>query len=193
MPCQNIACFAYIIIGWNLFMRVFVAINVPKEAHAAIGKAAEPLNDALGVKMLPPGNWHFTLRFIGEIDGKKVPEIEKALSNVKFTHFSVKLSGAGAYPSAKYPRAIWIGGDAPGAVGLAAKVEEALKPFNFQPEKFSVHLTVARSKSAGDIHDFLEKTNDVCGFEVRSFALMKSTLMAQGAKYEVLREFGANE
>ncbi|MCX6769564.1 MAG: RNA 2',3'-cyclic phosphodiesterase [Candidatus Micrarchaeota archaeon] len=174
-------------------MRLFVAVVAPQEAHAKIEKAALPLQGALGVKVLPPDNWHLTLKFLGEVPDGKVKEIEAALATVRFSPFTVSLSGAGAYPNENFPRAIWVGGKSEGAEELAKKVEEALAPLGLPADdkKFSVHLTVARSKSAGDIYDFLQKTRKVCEWEARSFTLMRSALLPQGAKYEALKEYAA--
>jgi len=112
---------------------------------------------------------------------------------VLFAPFTVRLSGAGAYPSEHFPRAIFIGGESKGAEALAAEIERVLSPFGLKKEKFSVHLTVARSKGAGDIEEFVRNVGDVGEFEVRSFCLMKSRLLPQGASYEVLREYPAQE
>ena len=174
-------------------MRLFAAIPVPPELHASIAAAAEPLRDCLGVKLLPPGHYHLTLRFIGEAGGQGADGIAQALSGVKFSPFPVRLFGAGAYPNTHFPRAIFIGGESKGAENLAADVEKALLPFGLRSERFSVHVTVARSKGAGDIHEFLQKTREVGQFEARSFALMKSRLLPQGSSYEVLREYAAEQ
>jgi len=171
-------------------MRVFTAINAPAGAREAIGKAASCLDGALGARMVSKENYHFTLKFVGEADAAGVRRIEEALAEVKFSPFVVKLRGAGAYPSAQVPRAIWIGGESQGAAELASKAGRALSFLNLPEEKFSLHLTVARSKGVADIEEFL-KISDVCSFEASSFSLMKSTLGAQGAIYEVLREFPA--
>jgi 2'-5' RNA ligase len=171
-------------------MRVFAAILAPEQAREAIAKAAACLDGSLGARLIEPKNYHFTLKFIGEADSERARQIEEALARVKFAPFSVRLAGAGAFPSAQVPRAIWLGGESQGASELAAKVEDALSFLNLRKEKFALHLTVARSKGVADIDEFM-KTGEVCGFEVRSFALMKSTLAAHGAVYEVLREFPA--
>lgn len=174
-------------------MRLFVAIQVSASLHPAISRAAGHLKDCMGVRLLPPGSWHLTLCFIGHASEEKAKEIEKALSAVQFAPFAVHLSGAGAYPNTHFPRAIFIGGESEGAKRLAADVEEALSPFGLQNEKFSVHVTVARSKGAGDIDAFLKHTGEVGVFEARSFVLMKSRQLPQGASYEVLKEFPAQE
>jgi 2'-5' RNA ligase len=182
-------------------MRLFVALMPPKEALSKMADAAAPLKDALGVKLLPPDNWHLTLKFIGYSDEAKEKEIAAALSSVEFPPFTVRLFGAGAYPSKDYPRAIWIGGESHGATELAGRIEDALEGVGIPREgkKFSTHITVARSKSAGDIEDFLKKNgamepagvapHEICSFEARSFSLVESKLLPQGSSYKVLREY----
>lgn len=172
-------------------MRLFVAIRLPVECRSAVQNAARPLDGAMGARLLEPENWHLTVRFIGEADEAGAKKIAEALAGVKFAPFQVKLFGAGAYPSHSVPCAIWIGGESQGAAGLAEKVEGALAFLGGGPERFSVHLTVARSKGIAAIGEFVQKTGEVCGFEAKSFCLMKSTLGAQGASYEVLREYPA--
>ena len=174
-------------------MRLFAAIPVPPAIHPALARAAEPLHNCMGVRPLPPGSWHITLLFIGDADEEKAKQISDALAQIRFSQFSVRLFGAGAYPNVHFPRAIFVGGESSGAVALAAEIERALLPFGFQKEKFSVHVTVARSRGAGDIEDFLKKTGDVGQFEARSFALMQSRLLPHGASYEIVREFPAQE
>ena len=86
----------------------------------------KPLKDALGVKVLPPDNWHITLKFLGEVPEEKMKRIEAALSEVSFAPFAVSLSGGGAFPNNDYPRAIWVGGESQECIALAEKVESAL-------------------------------------------------------------------
>lgn len=173
-------------------MRLFAAIRLPEECRPAVMKAAQPLDGALGARMLEPENWHLTLRFIGEAGEADAKRIADALAGIRFAPFAVSLSGAGAFPSSHVPRAIYVGGESEGGRELAEKVGEALAFLGGKPEKFSVHLTVARSKGVADIGEFVQKTGAVCEFEAKSFCLMRSTLGAQGAIYEVLREYPAN-
>jgi 2'-5' RNA ligase len=172
-------------------MRLFVSISPPQECNGRIEAAAAPLKDALGVKVLPPDNWHITLAFIGDVPEAKAQDAIRALSSVSFAPFKVWLSGAGAFPDIRFPRAIWIGGESSGCAALAIEVCSALEKAGIAVDrkKFSIHLTVARSKSAGDIDDFLKKTKEVCEFEARSFYLMESRLLPHGASYRVVKEF----
>ncbi len=175
-------------------MRLFVGLPVPPEAYPAVEQASAPLVDALGVKMLPPENWHITLRYIGEADKGMAQKIAEALASVRFSPFEVLLMGAGAFPSEQVPRAIWIGCKSMGCVDLATKIEEALAFLKLPQSHFSIHLTVARApKSIADIEDFINKhkQGEVCAFTARKFQLIKSTLTPIGAIYETLREFEA--
>ncbi|VVC00241.1 RNA 2',3'-cyclic phosphodiesterase [uncultured archaeon] len=174
-------------------MRLFVGIKVPASALPAVEKASAPLVDALGVKMVEKENLHLTLKFIGDTDEETAKKIEDALSAIKFSPFSVSLSGSGAFPDRHFPRAIWIGGKSEGAEKLAVEVEKALSFLNLKKERFTVHLTVARApKSVGDIEDFLASvTGEVCGFEATSFLLIKSKLTPVGPVYEVIKEYKA--
>lgn len=171
-------------------MRLFVAIRIPDDVKKGLKKASAPLEGIPGVRMMPLENLHLTLKFIGEVEGEKEKGMGDALAGVKFSPFSVELFGAGAYPSINMPRAIWVGGKSTGAEELAGKIDDALLPLGVGKEKFSVHLTVARANGRVDLSEFL-KTGNAGAFEVRSFALMKSTLAAGGAVYECLREFPA--
>ena len=176
-------------------MRLFVGLKVPSIAYPAIEKASAPLVDALGVKTLPPDNWHFTLKFIGDVeDTAIVKRIEQALSSVRFSPFEMLLIGSGAFPDPDRPRAIWIGGKSPGCVDLATKVAEALSFLALPHEHFTMHLTVARApKSIADIEDFLvlNKGNEICSFTADRFQLIKSKLTPVGAIYEVIKEYNA--
>lgn len=172
-------------------MRLFVGIPLPKSALPAVQNASLPLKDALGVRMVAPDNLHITLCFIGEADESAAKRIEEALSQVRFSPFTVSLSGAGAFPDRHFPRAIWIGGKSEGAERLAASVSDALPFLRLRKEKFSAHLTVARSNSAGDIEEFLRKTGEVCSFSASSFVLVRSRLTPAGPVYEVIKEYFA--
>jgi len=175
-------------------MRLFVGLRVPSETYPAISLASVPLVDALGVKTLPPDNWHLTLKFIGDVDENKAREIEAALDKVKFSPFEILLMGAGAFPDPDRPRAIWIGGRSPGCVDLATKVAEALWFLHLPHEDFTMHLTVARApKTIADIEDFLvqNKDKEICSFIADRFQLMSSKLTPAGAIYEVIKEYNA--
>lgn len=172
-------------------MRLFVSIAPAEEAIPPISKAARPLEGALGARMVPEKNLHMTLVFLGEVPDEKLGRVAEALAEVKFGKFDVELSGAGAYPSQRVPRAIWIGGKSEGARALSEKIMEALSFLPLEKREFSVHLTVARSKGVADVEEFIGKTGRVCEFAADRFLLVKSTLTPAGPQYEIIREYRA--
>ncbi|MFA4983322.1 MAG: RNA 2',3'-cyclic phosphodiesterase [Candidatus Micrarchaeia archaeon] len=173
-------------------MRLFVDIRIPPALLPRIFDSCRMLEKS-GARLVVPANLHITLKFIGKMPEEKLAEIEAALSAVRFAPFQVSLSGAGAFPTEKFPRAIWIGGKSEGADELAAKVEAALSFLHLKSEKFALHLTVARSNGDAKIGEFVRNTKEIGSFEVRSFFLTKSTLSKWGAAYEVVREFPAGD
>lgn len=173
-------------------MRLFAAIGIPKTALPSIARVSALLALS-GARILPCENLHLTIKFIGETRENDLSGIGTALAGVHFRQFGVTISGAGAFPNDKFPRAIWLGGKSEGAGELAAKVDDALSFLHLNREKFTLHLTVARSDGNANIGDFLQRTGEVCSFEVSSFLLMESTLSRTGAKYRTIREFPAEE
>ncbi len=94
---------------------------------------------------------HITLRFIGPTLEERV---QPALDAVRVaaettTGFEVSISGAGAFPSAHRPRALWLGIQLGAAdlTELARVVDLALEAAGWGPgaKPFAAHLTLARS------------------------------------------------
>jgi 2'-5' RNA ligase len=173
-------------------MRLFVGSFVPDFQKEKIFSEASVLKDCLGVRLVEKENYHFTLKFLGEVQKEKISAIKDALSEIDFKPFSVRCDMKGAFPSIKFPRAIWIGGKSQEAESLASKIEEALSFLKLKKEKFFLHITVARSKGAADIENFLSSKPNI-EFEVSEFSLIKSNLLPFGASYESLYTFKSKE
>jgi 2'-5' RNA ligase len=135
-------------------MRAFVAVDVTSKA--AISKLQDEISseagwDAGAVKPVEPGNFHFTLFFLGEIAAPEVERIRARLSSLRFRPFDVTYVGVGAFPRPQSARVVWVGVDEAGEKGLsglARDVTAALSELGYVPDKpFSPHLTVFRVKS----------------------------------------------
>jgi 2'-5' RNA ligase len=61
-------------------VRLFVAVEVPGEARAAIDRIERPAGD--DVRWSDPGSWHVTLRFLGEVPEEALPDARAALAAV---------------------------------------------------------------------------------------------------------------
>jgi len=100
----------------------------------------------------PPGNWHLTLRFLGDVPAPHCDEVADALRAIKFAPLQLAVGRAGVFPVRGAPRVLWLGlaQGAPECAALATAVNAALAPLGFAPEDrpFAPHLTLARVRQA---------------------------------------------
>lgn len=176
-------------------MRCFAAVDVTE----SVKKKAAGLQIGLqnyDVKLVPPENMHFTLKFFGEVDEEQLQEIKERLKDVadKTAAFSADVKAAGAFPSENYIRVLWVGSPTPEFHNLhvamhdvfAGSFQEKLKPVP--------HLTIARVRSQQHkrgLKEFLDKHKDVDlgKIDVNEVKLKKSTLSPKGPVYEDVEVF----
>jgi 2'-5' RNA ligase len=138
-----------------------------------------------------PKNMHLTLKFIGEIDEKKLGDIEGRLREIKFKKFECLINGVGVFPNEDYIKVVWTG--VHGVDELAGQVIDALRGYG-KEEKFHGHATIARVKRKLDIKSFLQKHDEEIGrFTVSRFELIQSVLEKEGPQYSTLATFEAEE
>ena len=124
-------------------LRLFVGIEFPPELklHLSMLETVIP-----GARWVDPGNFHLTLRFIGEVDEGVAADIDEALVHLRARRFTLQLAGTGVFGGGK-PRALWVGVERhPELVALRDKIEKALIRIGLEPEqrKFAPHVTLAR-------------------------------------------------
>jgi len=175
-------------------MRTFIAVDVKNES---ILKALEELkNTGADIKIVSPENLHITLKFLGEIEEKKVEEIYTKISEKArgFKKFKLALKGVGVFPNKKFMRVVWIGGESMEMIEIQKTVEEVLSSLGFKKENdFKTHLTLARVKSAKNkekLEKFVEQYEsfDFGSAEIDRIEIKKSELTKEGAVYTTLRE-----
>jgi 2'-5' RNA ligase len=126
-------------------LRLFVGIEFPPELKLRLSLLCGGVS---GAKWVDPGNFHLTLRFIGEVGENVAADIDEALSRIRARHFTLQLAGTGVFGDK--PRALFVGVERhPDLVALRDKVELALIRAALPPEprKFVPHVTVARLKN----------------------------------------------
>ncbi len=169
-------------------MRAFVAVLLRTPGlERLLGELAGVRN----AKAVAPEGTHVTLKFLGEVQESKAPEVcealEKALAGVK--PFRAELRGVGAFPSESRPRVVWAGVHPESAFGeLHLRVERAMQELGFTPERrsFTPHVTLARMRGRSqEVLEFIRRYRGVelGSAEVRQVHLMRSTLTPAGAKY----------
>jgi 2'-5' RNA ligase len=136
--------------------RLFVALLVPGTVKRAMTEMQEEFQQALGrdcVRWTPPGQFHLTLRFLGDVRSEQVEDLKSSLHKVcqGRATFVLRARGFGFFPEQGFPRVLWVGVESEqDQLGdLHREVEAATDVFtNERKEKsFSGHLTLGRSKS----------------------------------------------
>ncbi len=181
-------------------MRCFIAIEISDEIRKALGELIQRLSGmGRGIRWVPPENIHLTLKFLGEVEDDRVPEIGRRLSEISSGHspISLRVRGAGAFPSLRSPQVIWVGSEvSPGLESLYREIEEAMAALGFERERrdFNPHLTLGRVKDRRALDPVMKelqlmKDQDWGAVEVTEVVLMKSVLTPKGAEYSRVSVF----
>lgn len=214
-------------------LRLFVAVELPSDVRTALDGAIATLRRAgigEGLRWVRPEGMHLTLKFLGSTPSERVPEIEHALAEAidGVAPFELQPAEFGAFHGGKGVvrghavreayhynlRVLWVGVDgATEQLGdLASRVERALAPLGYPPEKrpFFAHLTLARVREDAS-REVRERMGEAMApylsrgassgafrpelmppfpaFTVDHVALMQSMLQPGGAVYRAVRAF----
>jgi len=168
-------------------LRLFVGIGFPPELKLRLSLLRSGVP---GVKWVDPGNFHLTLRFIGEIGEDTAADIDDALSRLRVRRFTLQIAGTGVFGGDK-PRSLWAGVErTPELVGLRDKVEQALFRAGLPPEprKFAPHVTLARLRNPplDKLRDYLAAHAQFRAesLPVEGFSLIASFQTKAGSVYE---------
>ena len=148
---------------------------------------------------MKPANIHLSLKFLGEIEETREPELRTALQRAAGTHseprpLTLQITGFGVFPDYHRPHVVWAGvTPEPGLELLQHGIEQAFAPLGFPTEAraFRPHVTLARSARDAKPRDFagLEELLRGIAFDetvtVGEVDLMQSTLQPGGPVYQV--------
>ena len=183
-------------------MRLFFGIKLSEKVRNSVSRAiAKQDFGRVPFRWVPPENFHFTLKFLGETDENKLPAIRDGAVKVSQgieNGFSLSLDEFGAFPSLSSPRVIFYsvidGVDV--LTYLAKGLEREMSALGFRKEKrtYHPHLTLARIKKrpAPEIIEKLKKVpplREDNTQRVDSFQLIRSFISRSGARYEKLADF----
>ncbi len=146
-----------------------------------------------GIRWVAQENLHFTLKFLGSVEDKKIAPLMQALGQALrlAPSFSLMGKGIGVFPNLKRARVLWIGLQGQGLHRLAEEVETALEPLGFPREKrdFAPHLTIGRWRIPGLQPERLREGTerwqdyDFGQSQVDEVVLFQSVLKPTGAIY----------
>ena len=170
-------------------LRLFVGIGLPPEQKLALSLIASGLPEA---KWVDPGNYHLTLRFIGEVGESVASDADAALAGIRARRFSLALAGVGHFGT----RMLWAGIEKnPELMQLQAKIETALIRAGLEPEgrRYAPHVSLARLNGAPGpkLTGYLSRHAlfRAAPFAVDRFALVASYLTKAGPIYEDQAEY----
>jgi len=183
-------------------MRAFVAIELSEETRSLLARVQDHLkHSGADVKWVEENNIHLTLKFLGEIDEKKLRRIKDILEETGKSSkpFEISLKDIGAFPDIDFPKVIWAGLDkgAEESAEIAKRIDRELSGIGFKPETrpFTAHLTIGRVRSSKNKMALKEKLT-TCDLKltayslqlIASIALFQSTLTQKGPVYTRLYE-----
>ena len=166
--------------------RLFTALEIPRNVALSLSLLRGGLP---GARWIDVENYHITLRFIGDVDGRTADEIVDRLDRIERPEFQISLNGIGSFGSKK-PHSIWAGvSPSQEMSALQAEIERICQRIGLpaDPRKFMPHVTLARLKTCrlDDVVRYLSGRGDfhTLPFKVSRFVLMSSKVSVGGGPY----------
>jgi 2'-5' RNA ligase len=176
--------------------RLFTALEIPRNAALSLSLLRGGLP---GARWIDVENYHITLRFIGDVDGRTADEVVHRLDRIDRPEFQLNLTGIGSFGSKK-PHSIWAGVSPSQEMNaLQGEVERLCQRLGLPPDprKFTPHVTLARLRSSrlDDVVHYLSGRGDfrTSPFTVGRFVLMSSKESVGGGPYVVEEAFPLHE
>ena len=174
--------------------RAFIALELSKDIKDQLSIAQKTLRGCKArLTFVDPELIHITVKFLGEVDDKKLREVMDALAKVSFMQYTVA-TGFVTVNNKNRPHTVWCTikdtGESERLFGL---IEDILAPLGFAREtrRFTPHATIARVKSSDpSLFTALNtlNTSSYGSCRIHGMKLKKSTLLPQGPVYEDLME-----
>ncbi|WP_341704602.1 RNA 2',3'-cyclic phosphodiesterase [Ferrovibrio sp.] len=168
-------------------IRLFVAVSFPDEVRRSLATLCAGVP---GARWVNPDQFHLTLRFLGEVDGRMARAVCDELDTVTMPAFDLNLFGVGTFGDRRRAHTLWAGvRPNPALHRLQDKVDNAMLRVGLPPDrrKFAPHVTLARLNNApfDRIGAFLSHhaLYQAPAFTCDRFTLYSSFLSSSGAIY----------
>lgn len=183
-------------------MRLFVSVDLPDALADPIADVQAEFGDAPGLRFTDPEQAHLTLKFLGETDADRVPELEDALEtavkSAGVEPFDATVGGLGVFPSLEYISVVWVGIERGSAevTRLHEAIEQETTALGFDPEDhdFTPHVTLARmddARSKERVQRVVREQDPTVGtMRVSQVRLKRSDLGRDGPTYSTVSRFG---
>lgn len=191
----------------NKRVRCFIAVNPGQKIRMEISDWIQSLGyTAPGLKWVKDETLHITLKFCGEIELKDLIRLQTIIEQFfginAISSFQLTLGKAGAFPSLRRPRILWLGVQEgqDNLISLASSMEDICRKSGLPSDKriFHPHITIARVKNVVDLassmwYEFEQKEFTNLKWEVKEVQLIQSDLTPDGPIYTTLRSYNLAE
>ena len=179
-------------------MRCFVAIELPEEIRRRLGELQKRLGKLdRFVRWVRPEQIHLTVKFLGEVADRRVPEVCAAAVTAAGAaeSFEIEVSGTGCFPDRGWVRVLWAGIPElpPALLAVQQAMEQRYAELGFPKENraFRPHLTLGRTRegaSAAAVRAAVEREDAfvVGRFDVEALTVFQSVLKPTGPTYITL-------
>ena len=170
-------------------VRTFIAVELPGAVREILFGVARRLRGQVGgVRWVRPEGIHLTLKFLGDVEAERIPDVVSAAQAVarEVAAHTLRTTQLGGFPSRGRARVLRVGleGDVEALADLQGRMDGALVGLGFEKERrgFSPHLTLgrARKQPVSLPEDVLDP--EAVSFRVERVTVMKSDLQP-GAVY----------
>lgn len=190
-------------------IRTFLALDLHEKIRKDIHNLYNSLQNKFKIKVrwVAFENLHLTIKFLGNIQEKRLDKIIKKLENLDLRlNINLILDSYGVFPPKGIPRVLWVSfkekEEDYQLSSLFKTIEHELKTLGFPKEKrkFTPHITIARLKLKNKTES--EKFNKLLEifksnfdktekefFTINKLTLFKSELKPSGAVYCKIKEF----
>lgn len=174
-------------------MNVRIFISIPIIPEKELSELLNRVKTLKNIRTVSADQIHITLCFIGDVDEKRIGDIEECVSKAVggYTPSATNLKGAGVFPNRKSPRILWVGVESLISlekISSSLRNELKMKSVGFDDKPFKAHITVGRVSGTADLSEILREYEDVV-FQSMIFDrvyIMKSVLSPSGAKHSTV-------
>ena len=166
--------------------RLFTALEVPRNVAMSLSLLRGGIP---GARWIDVENYHITLRFIGDVDGRTADEIVDRLDRIDRPEFQANLTGIGSFGSKK-PHSVYASvAPSPELYALQGEIERICQRIGLPPDprKFTPHVTLARLKNCrlDDVVHYLSGRGNfyTAPFTATRFVLLSSKESVGGGPY----------
>lgn len=189
-----------VLIPLILMKRLFAAIKIqPDKAFLHQFHEIQNRLQPERIKWVEEYNIHITLKFFGETEEGKIPEIVRLLEELSadINVFSFSFQKLGVFGSAHDPRVVWVGIEPYAELATLMKIiRDKMEVIGYESGRQNLvpHLTIGRIKFLRDkklFQQIIDQNKGISSQEINvdRFILFESILKKEGPVYLALQTF----